>query len=264
METLVFDIKGEFAHFRAYDTTRENMTYPFPPRTAILGLIGGMLGFERNKYWVNSSLKDSSVALQILSPIWRSSIKINYLHTKYPIILPSSIKILMAKDPFAVTNKESRGFNAPVNLNVLRSVAYRIFFHSHDESLMDELHMRLKTRRYCYPPYLGHANMLAEINFIDKIPVKPMEKGEYEVRSLIPVSAIDTYLFSLDELGFTIIFNVPMALGYEHGRLYLKKSEHIILNTNLEEEVLKCHFKEKKVYQAEIQGETYNFTFLNR
>ncbi|MHA1221888.1 MAG: type I-B CRISPR-associated protein Cas5b [Candidatus Heimdallarchaeaceae archaeon] len=264
METLVFDIYGEFAHFRSYDTTRENMSYPFPPRTAIIGLIGGILGLERNTYWVDSPIKDANIAIQILSPIWRSSIRVNYLHTKYPIVLPSSIKILMAKDPFDVNKKGSRGFNAPVNINILRSVKYRIFFSSKDEDLMKQLLNRLINRKYCFPPYLGHANMLAEINFIGKVNATLLEKGEYEVHSLIPVSALDTLSLSLDDLGFTIIFNVPIALGFENGRLFLKKSDHIILNSMFEERKLICYFKANKLFQTKINGEICNFTFLER
>ncbi|MEW6070945.1 MAG: CRISPR-associated protein Cas5, partial [Candidatus Thermoplasmatota archaeon] len=44
MEPLVFTIKGQFAHWRKWFTTTSPLTYSFPPRTAVIGLIGAILG----------------------------------------------------------------------------------------------------------------------------------------------------------------------------------------------------------------------------
>jgi len=262
MELIVFDIRGTFAHFRAYDTTRENITYPFPPRTAILGLIAGMMGKERNSYWGDHPLNNSSISIQLLSPIYRTKIRVNYVQTRNPMIIHKKLKIILPKDPFEVKSKDQRGYHSQVNLNVLRDVAYRIYFSNEDNEIFEELEWRLKEKRYCYPPYLGHANMLAEVNYVATIEAKPMSGGIYHVDTIFPVNSVDNKNFNFDDFGYTVLFNVPYELGFDNGQLYLKKAIHLVVNPATETEKLKAYFKENKVYNARVQGKDYNIVFL--
>lgn len=41
---VVFEVRGELAHFRRPDTLGTHATYPFPTRTALRGLIAAVLG----------------------------------------------------------------------------------------------------------------------------------------------------------------------------------------------------------------------------
>lgn len=262
MEVVVFDVKGPFAHFRAYDTTRRNMTYPFPPKTSIVGLIAGILGLPRNDYWKNNSLKDASISIQLLNPIWRSKITVNYLQLKYPISLSAGVKIYMAKDPLEIKSKDQRGFNAPVSLNILRNVKYRIFFYSEDNELRDELIRRLEENRYCYPPYLGHANMLAQILYVGKLELISLDQGIHEVVSIIPVSSLDQTKISLDSLGYSILFNVPCKLSLsEENYVYLSESQHLILNEPSDDQGLKACFKDNEVKEVVFEGKSSKIVF---
>ena len=42
-ELLIFDIRGEYGHFRKYNTTTSPLTYSIPTRTAIAGILGAIL-----------------------------------------------------------------------------------------------------------------------------------------------------------------------------------------------------------------------------
>lgn len=263
METVIFDLKGPFAHFRAYDTTRRNMTYSFPPKTAVIGLIAGILGLPRNTYWENSPLKDAKISLKILNPIWRSSITTNYLQLKYPLSLAKGIKIFMAKDPFEINSKEKqRGFNAPIRLNILRNVNYRIFFQSENDTLMGDITRRLQAKKYCFPPYLGHANMLAEIQFIGKKEIKNLEKGLHEVHSIVPVSSLDQSQINLDTLGYSVLFNVPNKLSLSDKKtVYLSEVKNLILNETAEKHNVRTYFKANKVKEVSIKDTSYKIIF---
>ena len=46
-EILIFDIQSEYGHFRKYNTTTSPLTYSIPTRTAIAGILGAILGMER-------------------------------------------------------------------------------------------------------------------------------------------------------------------------------------------------------------------------
>ncbi len=254
---IVFEVRGKFAHFRAYDTTRENLSYPFPTRTALLGMIAGIMGFERNSYWnEDHPLYHSEVGIQLLNPIIRTKVRVNYVQTKSVINLPSRLKIIIPQDPFEVKSKNQRGFSAPVNLNLLKDVAYRIFFHiNNDENdITNELYKRLKEHKYCYYPYLGHANMLAELELIGKFKMVKLEKGIYNLSTVVPISEINDEIMPIDQLGYTIIFNMPTALSYEDSNLFLKKTEHILFNNRVKEK-LKVPCKGNNVYQIILDNE---------
>jgi CRISPR-associated protein Cas5h len=50
MKVLVFDVWGEFGHFRKHYTTTSPLTYSIPPRTAIAGMIAAIEGFGKDEY----------------------------------------------------------------------------------------------------------------------------------------------------------------------------------------------------------------------
>jgi CRISPR-associated protein Cas5h len=45
-KVLVFDIWSDYAHFRRGYTTTSPLTYPFPTRTALTGIVAAILGLE--------------------------------------------------------------------------------------------------------------------------------------------------------------------------------------------------------------------------
>jgi CRISPR-associated protein, Cas5h family len=49
-KVLVFDIKGPMAHFRKYYTNSSSLSYLFPPRTVVVGLIAGLLGLPSERH----------------------------------------------------------------------------------------------------------------------------------------------------------------------------------------------------------------------
>ena len=46
-QVLVFDISGEYGHFRKFNTTSSPLTYSIPTHTALAGILGAILGIER-------------------------------------------------------------------------------------------------------------------------------------------------------------------------------------------------------------------------
>lgn len=228
------------------------MSYPFPPRTALLGIIGAIIGEERNSYWIEeSSLGRTKIGLQIIKPIQRSVIKTNYLQSRYPMTI-DGVKILLPKDPFGIESKDQRGFNIPISLNVLRNVGYRIYFSSEEELLIENLKQRLKLHKYVYPPYLGHANMLATIEFMGEYEGNPCPKGNYEVATIFPTSILDLSAFKLENYGFTILFQVPIKLNYDisNNNLYLDKTNDLVFPTQVNQKI-KASFIENTVIQVE-------------
>ena len=146
MNVLVFRIKGPYAHFRRVYTTTSASSYSFPTRTAILGMIGAILGIERKaraehlKY-----LKDLNVAVSLEKPVQKMRFPLNY----------QSIK-------------ESKRIQIP--LEVIKNSSYLIFVEEFE--LYEKLKTYLKNKETVFTPYLGISEFIASLEYI----------GEYELK----------------------------------------------------------------------------------
>ena len=68
-QVLVFDIWGEYAHFRKYYTTTSPLSYSLPTRTALTGLIGAITGFKKDEYLKHFTKDQAFIAVRLLKPI---------------------------------------------------------------------------------------------------------------------------------------------------------------------------------------------------
>jgi len=139
-------------HFRKYYTTVTSLTYAFPPRNTIVGIIAAILGLKRDSYYDLFSRSKSKIGLQILTPIRKVSFSTNYLDTdqlnyrrfRGESIVPTRIQYVMS-----------------IDANPLK---YRIFLEHEDIKLVETLKNRLREGKIYYPLSLGAANCLAFIS----------------------------------------------------------------------------------------------------
>ncbi len=286
MKTLVVEISGDFAHFRAHETTRENISYPFPPRTALVGMLAAILGYPRNSYWFeNHPLRNIKIGLQILNPISRMFMKVNYQSTKSTINISngSNTSILLSPDPLAtelhkLSHKEykkelekpkySRGQNMPTRLNLLCDVKYRLFIFTDDAELYNNLAQRLKDHKYTFPPYFGHANLLAKWKLIGEFETIPSDNNTLQnSSSIVPFSVLEMKDMSFDGLGISVQYNVPMAMKLidEKKEIQLKnirlsKVESIFMVENSQS--FSGLFKKNTLFKINLNDEPLLFNFL--
>lgn len=183
MKLLVFDIKGFFAHFRKHFSTTSSLSYSFPPRTAVAGLVAAIMGYDRDSYYEVFSSEKCRIALQVKSPVRHVTNTLNYLMTDRPLTL-----------------KKLRGIGGSMQVHVDMLVSgerqptmlsFRVFFNHEDEKLLNKVAERIRSRRFAYPPYLGTANNIAEVEYVDLVDAEVYRpSGEIEVHTLVPVSAL--------------------------------------------------------------------------
>lgn len=159
-ELLIFDIRGEYGHFRKYNTTTSPLTYSIPTRTAIAGILGAILGMEREirdgVYPVRAepvqeffSKDRSEIAVQIMRPVKKENIGFNLINTKnwnayYTI-------------PIGRTQ---------IEFELVKDVHYRIYLSLADGQKLEELSERIKNKRHHFTPYLGLAQFTAQVDFV--------------------------------------------------------------------------------------------------
>ncbi len=279
MQVLVAELYGNYAHFKIHETTRENLSYPIPPRTTIVGMLAGIMGIDRNIYWKSDNeLRNIRIGLQILNPIIHYFLKVNYQSSKSTINLGKKAKLLLHPDPLLVRYNKlehdeyikkmkypiARGQNMPIRLNLLYNVRYRIFIHSDNKEIYENIKNRLKNHLYVYPPYLGHANLLANWDYIGEYNAKIIT-SDSRCDSVVPFASINKDIFDFKYIGNPILYNLPLSMKVINEKKEISPANvtldkvHNVFLSDLKQPFY-GHFNE--LYQIKINNNQINFTFL--
>jgi CRISPR-associated protein Cas5h len=269
-QVIVFELNGRFAHFKVPETTRGAMSFPFPPRTTVLGLLAGILGYERNSYWKKDNpLRMAKIAIEVIHPVRTYPLKVNYVQTKYPLRIGKAT-ILIPTDPLGPT---SRGFTTQFRLDLLSNPKYRVYAAIDDEDVFTALKTSLEDHCYKYPPYLGHANLLAELELIGIFPYEEVRPGKYNVTGLIPLSVVNIDSESFVAGDFHIVHGVPMSMRIREeqegidGRYLaiteLERMESLAFQVEgIQAPVVLEVGTKGPVVQVQLKDETRNIVFL--
>ena len=184
---LAFDIWGDYAYFRRGYTSTSTITYPFPSRTTIAGLISGIIGLQKDSYHNIFNESNSKIGLRILNPIKKSNINLNYINTKEGFLL-SDIK----SNP-----------RVQVQAEFLKDVKYRIYVSLEDNDLMEELYSNLSEHKSVFTPCLGISECIADFSLAyDKMFELNMKTEESaEINSVILKNKADLIIESGKKYG---------------------------------------------------------------
>ena len=167
---VVFDIRGDRAMYRRPYTTTSASSYPFPPPTAVAGLLCAILGIDggsahrgcNSRYW--EALGGTQIAVASRNPLRWFRGTLNFWNTKDPQKAPH----VQIKHQFVSRPK------------------YRIYVEGGVEA---KLRHHLEKGTFIYTPYLGVAYALGEISFVGSFDWKPLEPEDgvpLNIGSLLP------------------------------------------------------------------------------
>lgn len=149
---LVFDVWGDYAHFRRYYTTTSPLTFPIPTRTALCGLIGAIIGKEKegNEYLKYFTRDKAHIGLKLLNPVKKMNIAENLIHTK---------------------NAKGIGMNliaerTQINFEFLKNQKYRIYFYHTDKEIYRQMKENLEVHKSIYTPCLGLSENIANFKYV--------------------------------------------------------------------------------------------------
>lgn len=149
---LAFDIWGDYAYFRRSYTTTSTLSFPFPSRTTIAGIVSAFLGLKKDFYHDIFSSKNSKIGINILNPIKRVKFNLNYINTKKRKVL--------------LTEVTEKGKRVQVQAEFLKDPKFRIYVSLKDKSLMNELLKLLINHQSFYTPYLGISECIANFKLV--------------------------------------------------------------------------------------------------
>ncbi len=149
---LAFDVWGDYAYFRRGYTTTSTISFPFPSRTTVAGLISSILGFERDSYYDVFNQQNSKIGLRILNPIKKVRFNLNYINTKVGFYLQDI--------------NQKQGLRTQVQAEFLKNPKFRIFVSLEDNKIMGDLFDLLYNHQSIYTPYLGISECLANFKLV--------------------------------------------------------------------------------------------------
>lgn len=168
---VVFDVVAEFAHYRRPYAITTALTFPLPPRTALCGLIGAIVGLPKDDGLAELLDDKALIAIQLLEPVRFGHISLNLIDTK-----DSRTFRPKSENPHTIMRYE-----------VIRNPRYRIFF-SHD-ALSARVHDLVAQGRTTYTPCCGLAWMIATFDGDPILRVATEETGAALVDCVTPIRA---------------------------------------------------------------------------
>lgn len=148
MECLIFDVYGDFAHYRKFYTTSSPLTFSIPTRTSLCGLISAIIGIDKSEYLKYFSKNEAKIAIKIIKPVKKMRMSYNLIDTKTAI------------DMHIIKNRTQ------VTFELLKDCGYRIYFSHNNKEIFSKLKDYLKDHKTYYTPCMGLSQFIADIKYV--------------------------------------------------------------------------------------------------
>ncbi|CAA7602825.1 CRISPR-associated protein Cas5, N-terminal [Acididesulfobacillus acetoxydans] len=174
-ELISFQLNGRFAHFLRAEAGASALSYPIPPRTVILGLIGAVLGLAKDSPQV--VLEPCQVALtgEVPQGFWHKA----KLRKDPPELLPHTIRRSQTETKTTKPEKATL-----IDQEWLFNPSYTLWV-SLPQPHQAEFERRVRKRAWYFQPCMGLSEMMADITYLGTAAAKPLPPGLYDVTSVI-------------------------------------------------------------------------------
>ncbi len=225
MKVIGFNLSGKYALFTKPYTKNQPQSFVIPPKTAIAGMIGGILGFRRDEY--QEKLKNLKYSV-VVKNFKKYTTRFNLLQGKnatfgYDRKLNEFVNPLI-KPPIVGSGRPSK--RSPTTFELLKNPSWDVFVSMEDE-LLEELQDRIKKNLYVYDPYLGVANAFAKLDLFQGI--VELERGMNTVKSFFELNLVKVRLIKP-----TRFYNELIPVGFESERSLPITKEMVVIMDEFE------------------------------
>jgi CRISPR-associated protein Cas5h len=207
-KALVFDLFGDYAHFRRYYTTMSPLTFSVPPGTALRGMLGAMLGID--KAVAPEYFHDVELSLRVLKPIKKVNIPINNIQVKSP------------------SDFSRYPAHKPTNIEFVKDPAYRVYLRTNNEATYTALREKLSRHETVYSLCFGISEALANVEFVGEMDIyNGTEITDSGVDSLVPLD----YVKVLPQTGDFQCFTEKLPMKMLNDREVIEYREFLFERT---------------------------------
>ncbi|MDK2979341.1 MAG: CRISPR-associated protein Cas5h [Bacteroidales bacterium] len=206
-KALVFDLWGDYGHFRKIETTTSPLTYSIPTLTALNGLIAAILGFSRDSYYKIFSRENIKFGIRVQNPIKKINVSINLVNTS---------------DGFFLWDIKENP-RSPTPFEFLKEPCYRIYVWIKDKRIYGDLKRHLEEHKSVFTPYMGLSELIANFKFIGEFDVYKKSAIEDYVQSVIKKGDFEINIDHLEEGMRWIVENIPFYM--DHNRKVLNYTQ---------------------------------------
>ena len=212
MKVLVFDIWSDYGHFRKPYTTTSPLTFPFPPRTAIAGIISAIIGKDKGDVSCQSDESFISIAIHPDYPVKKMRVGQNLVQVP---------KKLAIHDLKQLKNKLNQ-----IRYEFLKDPRYTVYFSHSDSNIYDELKNHLAEHTSIYTPYLGISELIANFEYQGELEINELPgNGLVELNSVLPKKSLKADSIELTDNAE--YFNVRMPNKMNSQRITEEYNEII-------------------------------------
>ncbi|MGB9840643.1 type I-B CRISPR-associated protein Cas5b [Thermovenabulum sp.] len=203
MEVIVFDIWGDFAHFKKFYTTSSPLTFSFPPPPTLKGMLGAIIGADKKEYLDIFSRENCKIALKIINPIKKVRYGLNHINTKGGYWVPLKKK-----------NHEAR---TQIRTEFVKSPKYRVYVFHKSEEIFDKLRRNLENHESFFTLSLGLSELLADFELMGIFNFQEKQNCDnvVEIDSVIPVDVIKDYGIVFEENKKYFKERIPLDMDIE-------------------------------------------------
>ena len=178
MEVIAFRYFGKFGHFLKAEANVNWLSYPHPPRTVLLGLVGAVLGLPKDHSQVKLKGSSFAIAGKVPQTHWHKA----NIRQIFPSALTSSIK-KGAKGSIG-TSKNAK----QLPQEWLLFPDYTVYASIPEPTLMQEFGQRMEERRWRFGPSLGLSEMLAQLEWQGCYQAQRLSEGIHRIETVVPTA----------------------------------------------------------------------------
>lgn len=176
MRTLVFDVAGDYGQFKRPYSPMSPVSYPFPPPTAVLGMLGAIVGYDKNEYHERLGWRTARIGVALQAPVRTFHAVINLLQTKDGV------------DSY-FRPRAGQNTHTQIPFEFLRAPRFRLYIAGLQEEAMNRLADQLAADRTAYTVSLGLASCLADVGWVGEWPAQPLDAMDWTCSSVVPLTA---------------------------------------------------------------------------
>jgi len=167
-QVIKFRLSGDYALFKKPFANNQPQSFVIPPKTAILGMIGAIMGWSKEDYIKNLSFDKFRYAVRLLtSKIKKETVGINLMQGK-------NAKFTFNENP--INHPPERGQRSPTRYEFIKNIEWEIFLLIDNLLIREKLFERLQKKLFVYNPNLGMQQLFARIDSEDLVDVKLAEE----------------------------------------------------------------------------------------